>query len=229
MPHNHRMQTVVISSVEVFASIASSVANSVASSVSSTLTSSLETLREDGRDPVQLFWVLPRKAVLSSLEATSRLAEDVRTTVVNARDRLLDAENPEGFESAYDRVSEDTRDLLETEPDAEPDLTEPEPDAGAAPGPVLVEPFVPAPDPVISAEVHDAAGPVVDHADLPLADFDHMTLGQLRGKLRSLSEVELVQLRDYEKAHANRLPITTMLDNRITKVQAEATAQQAQG
>lgn len=56
------------------------------------------------------------------------------------------------------------------------------------------------------------------HAELPLPDYDHMTLGSLRGRLRSLSLEQLVQLRDYEKAKADRLPVITMLDNRIAKL-----------
>jgi hypothetical protein len=48
-----------------------------------------------------------------------------------------------------------------------------------------------------------------------------MTLGSLRGRLRSLSTEQLVQVRDYEKAHANRLPVVTMLDNRIAKLATE--------
>jgi hypothetical protein len=57
--------------------------------------------------------------------------------------------------------------------------------------------------------------------ELPLPDFDHMSLAQVRGRLRRLSAEELVLLRDYERGHANRLPIVTMLDNRIAKVASE--------
>lgn len=60
------------------------------------------------------------------------------------------------------------------------------------------------------------------HADLPLADYDHMTLGSLRGRLRSLSLEQLVQIRDYEKAKADRLPVVTMLDNRIARLVSDA-------
>lgn len=66
-----------------------------------------------------------------------------------------------------------------------------------------------------------ASGAGLDHDDLPLPDFDHLTLGSVRGRLRRLSLAELVQLRDYELAHAHRLPIVTMLDNRIAKLTAE--------
>lgn len=66
--------------------------------------------------------------------------------------------------------------------------------------------------------------PVPTHAELPLADYDHMTLGSLRGRLRSLSLEQLVQVRDYEKSKADRLPVVTMLDNRIAKLASDAGA-----
>lgn len=67
-------------------------------------------------------------------------------------------------------------------------------------------------------------GPVVAHEDLPLPDYDHLTLGSLRGRMRSLDLPQLVAVRDYEKAHADRLPIVTMLDNRIAKLASDPTA-----
>ena len=66
--------------------------------------------------------------------------------------------------------------------------------------------------------------PELDHDSLPLPDYDHMTLGSLRGRLRSLSLEQLVQIRTYEKAHADRLPIVTMLDNRIAKLSDDPSA-----
>jgi hypothetical protein len=63
-------------------------------------------------------------------------------------------------------------------------------------------------------------GASLSHEDLPLADYDHLTLPALRARLSRLDLTSLVQLRDYEKAHANRLPVVTMLDNRIAKVTA---------
>jgi hypothetical protein len=62
--------------------------------------------------------------------------------------------------------------------------------------------------------------PAPDAADLPLPDYDHMTLGSLRGRLRSLDVDQLVALRAYEKSKADRLPVVTMLDNRIAKLAA---------
>lgn len=66
---------------------------------------------------------------------------------------------------------------------------------------------------------------VPEHDELALPDYDHMTLGSLRGRLRSLSLEHLTQLRAYEKAHADRLPVVTMLDNRIAKLASDPSAQ----
>ena len=62
------------------------------------------------------------------------------------------------------------------------------------------------------------SGAELTAAELPLPDFDHQTVPQLRGRLRTLTLAELVQLRDYESAHASRAPVLTLLDNRIAKV-----------
>lgn len=58
--------------------------------------------------------------------------------------------------------------------------------------------------------------------DLPIEDFDNVSIGSLRARLRSLSVEDLVTLREWEKAHANRLPVVTLLDNRIAKVSASS-------
>jgi hypothetical protein len=65
------------------------------------------------------------------------------------------------------------------------------------------------------------SGADLGHDELPLTDFDHQTVPQLRGRLRTLGVAELVQLRDYEQAHAARLPVLTLLDNRIAKLLAD--------
>jgi hypothetical protein len=63
-------------------------------------------------------------------------------------------------------------------------------------------------------------GATLSHDELPVDDYDHLTLPALRARLTRIDLTGLVQLRDYEKAHANRLPVVTMLDNRIAKVTA---------
>jgi len=65
--------------------------------------------------------------------------------------------------------------------------------------------------------------------DLPIPDFDNVSLGSLRGRLRSLSLEQLVILREWEQAHAHRLPVITLLDNRIAKVSAEQTTANGSG
>ena len=83
----------------------------------------------------------------------------------------------------------------------------------------------PAPSPLqqledfsVPEEIGAQAGGLKDAKDLPLEDFDHMTAPQLRGRLRRLDRVQLVQLLDYERAHAHRVPIVVMLENRLTKL-----------
>jgi hypothetical protein len=66
----------------------------------------------------------------------------------------------------------------------------------------------------------DDSLPQVERAELPIEDFDHVTAGSLRGRLRRLELPELRTLRTYEQEHAHRLPILTLLENRIAKLEA---------
>lgn len=72
----------------------------------------------------------------------------------------------------------------------------------------------------VSADVQVEAPAKAD--DLPIADFDNVSIGSLRARLRSLTVEDLVTLREWEKAHAHRLPVITLLDNRIAKVSASS-------
>lgn len=54
--------------------------------------------------------------------------------------------------------------------------------------------------------------------DLPIPDFDNISIGSLRARLRSLSVEQLVVLREWEQEHAHRLQVITTLDNRIAKL-----------
>lgn len=80
---------------------------------------------------------------------------------------------------------------------------------------------VPLSEDVLDEVAQLTPGAELKHADLPLADFDHQTVPQLRGRLRTLELPQLVQLRDYEQAHAARLPVLTLLDNRIASLSGE--------
>lgn len=63
-----------------------------------------------------------------------------------------------------------------------------------------------------------------DRSSLPIADFDSVSLGSLRARLRSLSLQDLATLRGWEKAHGRRAPVLTLLDNRIARVTAAEAA-----
>ena len=87
----------------------------------------------------------------------------------------------------------------------------------------------PEPSPLVSAEAAEVVADVLtatpadapSHDELPLADYDHLTLGSLRGRLRALSIEDLVTLRAYEAAHADRLAVVTMFDNRLAKLRVQ--------
>ena len=125
----------------------------------------------------------------------------------------------------YDELAQHGRDVLsghrEPPVPVEPVVVEVHEPATAPPQPVpppgRTEP-VTIPEDVLEEVAQLTPGDELDHADLPLADFDHQTLPQLRGRLRTLDLAALIQLRDYEQAHARRLPVLTLLDNRIGKL-----------
>lgn len=113
------------------------------------------------------------------------------------------------------------------------------PNAASAPSPVLAPTPTPTPTPApapaagptptplqqldsfsVAPGIGAAAGGLKSASDLPLADFDHMSGPQLRGRLRTLDRVQLVQLLDYERAHAHRVGIVLMLENRLVKLNA---------
>lgn len=61
--------------------------------------------------------------------------------------------------------------------------------------------------------------PEEEHSSV-VADYDQLTLPQLRGKLRSLSEEELQRLLDHERAHRDRPEFRRMLSNRLERVRS---------
>ena len=100
-------------------------------------------------------------------------------------------------------------------------------DLASRPAPRRAHPESAAPDAVVAAvekvsEVLSTGTP--ERADLPIEDYDALTLGDLRGRLRSLTVNELVLVRAYEVAHAHRLPVVTLMDNRIAKLATDGAA-----
>jgi hypothetical protein len=83
-----------------------------------------------------------------------------------------------------------------------------------------------APAETVAAETvaAEAATPATEaSADLPLANYDTLTVASLRARLRTLSVPQLRILLDYERAHQEREEVTGMFERRIAKIAAGET------
>lgn len=58
----------------------------------------------------------------------------------------------------------------------------------------------------------------VAREDLPLPDFDHLPLGSLKHRIRSLEADDVAVLRRYEEAQAHRLPVLQVLDQWLNEL-----------
>lgn len=167
---------------------------------------------EDATDTVTAFVRSPRASVRKATQAarssTAKSLEAAADTVENLADAAASPAAPAAPATAKDE-----------EPKGQPTPKAVEPDSSRVA-------TAAAPDVVKTVEQVTSVigGVVLDHDELPLPDYDHLTLGALRGRMRSLDLPQLVALRDYEKAKANRLPVVTMLDNRIAKLATDPTA-----
>jgi hypothetical protein len=61
------------------------------------------------------------------------------------------------------------------------------------------------------------------HDELPLPDYDHLPVGDLATRIRSLDADAVAVLLDYERAHGDRLPVVTVLDQRLGQLRGGAT------
>jgi len=112
---------------------------------------------------------------------------------------------------------------------AEPETTGKAPEAAAEPAavtaqeptaePAVVVAEVVEPETVVAETV--VAEPETGSA-LPVANYDASSVASLRARLRNLSVVQLTQLVEYEKSHADRADVIAMFERRIAKVQAES-------
>ncbi|MER5297790.1 MULTISPECIES: hypothetical protein [Streptomyces] len=59
-------------------------------------------------------------------------------------------------------------------------------------------------------------------SSLPLPDYDHLPIGGLESRVRSLSAEEVEELIAYERTHADRLPVTELLTARLEQLHAGA-------
>lgn len=85
------------------------------------------------------------------------------------------------------------------------------------------EPAPPARSPwdLVADDGAEAAGPRVVDDDVSVrSEYDHLTLPQLRGKLRGFSAGELAELLDYEQKHGQRPDFLRMLSNRLERLRS---------
>ena len=58
--------------------------------------------------------------------------------------------------------------------------------------------------------------------DLPIKDFDHLQVGGLTSRIRSLDADDLQTLITYERAHAKRFQVVQIMENRLASLKAGA-------
>ena len=71
---------------------------------------------------------------------------------------------------------------------------------------------------LVPGDAAPAATPAASAAELPVSNYDNLTIASLRARLRNLSADQLAQLVDYEKSHANRPDVVQMFERRIAKL-----------
>ena len=64
--------------------------------------------------------------------------------------------------------------------------------------------------------VNDA--PVPHHDQLPLPDYDHLPVGSLEGRIRTLDLAGVESVLAYEKAHGDRLSVVLVLERRLEQL-----------
>jgi hypothetical protein len=62
------------------------------------------------------------------------------------------------------------------------------------------------------------AAPAASGGELPVPNYDDLTIASLRARLRNLSADQLTQLVEYEKSHANREDVVQMFERRIARL-----------
>jgi len=63
---------------------------------------------------------------------------------------------------------------------------------------------------------------MTEHDQLPLPDYDHLPVDGLASRIRTLDAAGLETLLAYERAHADRLQVVTIMENRLTALREGA-------
>jgi len=61
-----------------------------------------------------------------------------------------------------------------------------------------------------------------ERTDLPLPDYDHLPVGSLTSRIRTLDVDDLQTVLTYEKAHANRIQVVQAMDHRLRELRSGA-------
>lgn len=188
---------------------------------------------EGVRDLPRLVLELPVTAVSQALQASMRVQQRVTELAIKG-DRVLGTLRPVEEKPSWATFDEDepprrngASAVTELRPQAarsaaripEPELPiEDESPAAAAVTQVAARTTAEAAGggPVVHVSGTDDAGPASGPNAMP--SYQHMTIPQLRGKLRHLDLEDLNALLAWETSHQNRPPFVTMLTNRITTV-----------
>jgi hypothetical protein len=59
-------------------------------------------------------------------------------------------------------------------------------------------------------------------AELPLPDYDHLPTGSLQHRIRTLTREQLQAIADYERQHAHRPLVETIIQARLTELDSGA-------
>ena len=57
---------------------------------------------------------------------------------------------------------------------------------------------------------------MTERDDLPLPDYDHLPVGSLISRIRTLDAAGLQTLLEYEQGHANRVQVVSAMQNRLS-------------
>src|SRR3954447_11778384 len=63
---------------------------------------------------------------------------------------------------------------------------------------------------------------MTEHDQLPLPDYDHLPIGGLASRIRTLDAAGVQTLLDYERSHGNRLQVVQIMRNRLSSLQSGA-------
>ncbi|PZA22526.1 hypothetical protein [Modestobacter versicolor] len=61
-----------------------------------------------------------------------------------------------------------------------------------------------------------------ERTDLPVPDYDHLPVGSLTSRIRTLDADDLQTLLSYEKAHANRIQVVQAMTHRLDELKSGA-------